>query len=185
MIYKGSAETVQACFKCQDGCECGDFTHKLLFGKTVILQSKCLSCLPGYIEVRERSVEGSSAAGFIVHDAVCEKITGCHAKCATCMAVDNEDMCISCSAGYTARPLLRTEINYPDVGKINFDLVVCDENEKPSLAGGAVTGIIVGTVLGVLILCGAVFFLINKIKGKKASIPAEQPKEVEMEEATA
>ena len=64
-------------------------------------------------------------------------------------------------------------------------MVVCDENEKPSLAGGAVTGIIVGTVLGVLILCGAVFFLINKIKGKKASISAEQPNGVEMEEATA
>ena len=99
------------------------------------------------------------------------------------MITGNENMCTSCHAGYTARPLFRTANYGPE--NINIDLVVCIENERPPISGGSIAGIVIGVFVAALIVCGVVFFLINKNKGKKTSIPAVEPKEVEMEEATA
>ena len=53
------------------------------------------------------------------------------------------------------------------------------------MSSGSIAGIVIGVFVALLIICGVVFFLINKNKGKKASIPAIEPKEVEMEEVTA
>ena len=60
---------------------------------------------------------------------------------------------------------------------------MCEENERLPMSSAAIIGIVVGAIVAVLIVCGVVFCIIMKNRGKKAQ--AAHPREVEMEEETA
>ena len=72
---------------------------------------------------------------------------------------NDENMCVSCADGYTAR------ITIPIDEYLN--IVACDKNKELPMSGGTVAGIIIGVFVALLIVSGLVFFFINKNKNNK------------------